>query len=111
MPLVALDEPMSNALVTMSAKSFGCVGVLDGAGALAGVITDGDLRRHMDGALLTRRAGEIMTTSPKTIAPTALAAVALETMNSTRITSLFVVDGGQPIGLIHLHDLLRAGVA
>lgn len=110
LPLVSLDEPMSAALVTMTAKSFGCVGVVDGAGKLAGVITDGDLRRHMDGSLLVRRAGEIMTKSPKAIAGTALAAVALETMNSTRITSLFVVDDGRPAGLIHLHDLLRAGV-
>lgn len=110
LPLVTLDEAMSGALVTMSAKSFGCVGVTDSAGKLAGVITDGDLRRHMDGSLLGKRAGEIMTTSPKTIGATALAASALETMNSTRITSLFVVDGGKPVGLIHLHDLLRAGV-
>lgn len=111
LPLVALDEPMSGALVTMSAKSFGCVGVLDGAGHLAGVITDGDLRRHMDGGLLDKRADEIMTTQPKTIGPAVLAASALETMNSTRITSLFVVEAGRPVGLIHLHDLLRAGVA
>lgn len=111
LPLVPYDEAMSGALVTMSAKSFGCVGVLDGDGKLAGVITDGDLRRHMDGGLLGKRAGEIMTKSPKTIGGGALAASALETMNSTRITSLFVVEGGKPVGLIHLHDLLRAGVA
>lgn len=111
LPLVPYEEPMSGALVTMSAKSFGCVGVVSADGKLAGVITDGDLRRHMDGGLLDKRAGEIMTKSPKTIGGATLAASALETMNSTRITSLFVVEGGKPVGLIHLHDLLRAGVA
>lgn len=111
LPLVALDELMSVALVTMSSKSFGCVGVTDPEGRLDGVITDGDLRRHMNSGLLDKRAGEIMTRKPKTIVATALAASALEVMNSTRITSLFVVHAEKPVGLIHLHDLLRAGVA
>jgi arabinose-5-phosphate isomerase len=87
-----------------------CVGVTDGAGRLAGVITDGDLRRHMDSALLARRAGEVMTREPKTIRAEALAAEALHIMNTTKITSLFAVEDGRPVGLLHIHDCLRAGI-
>jgi arabinose-5-phosphate isomerase len=93
----------------MSEKRFGAVGVVDGDGALAGMITDGDLRRHMDG-LLTHTAGEVMTKAPQTIAPGALAAEALKIMNDRRITVLFVVEAGRPVGILHVHDLLRAGV-
>ncbi|WP_454717091.1 KpsF/GutQ family sugar-phosphate isomerase [Caulobacter segnis] len=109
LPLIGLDAPMPDALLVMSEKRFGAVGVVDGAGALAGMITDGDLRRHMDG-LLTHTAGEVMTEAPQTIAPGALAAEALKIMNDRRITVLFVVEAGQPVGILHVHDLLRAGV-
>ncbi|MBO9544333.1 KpsF/GutQ family sugar-phosphate isomerase [Caulobacter sp.] len=109
LPLIGLDAPMPDALLVMSEKRFGAVGVVDGAGALAGMITDGDLRRHMDG-LLTHSAGEVMTKAPLTITPGALAAEALKIMNDRRITVLFVVEADRPVGILHVHDLLRAGV-
>lgn len=111
LPLVAEDEAMSQAIVTMSAKSFGCLGVVGDDGRLLGMITDGDLRRHMDDDLLKAAAREVMTFSPKTIARDALAASALEVMNASRISALFVVEDGRPAGILHVHDLLRAGVA
>ena len=111
LPLVCEDTPMSAALVTMTQKSFGCLGVVDGRGRLAGVITDGDLRRHMGDSLLTARTGDIMTKKPKVVTPRMLASAALEVLNASRITALFVVDKGKPVGIVHVHDLLRAGVA
>jgi arabinose-5-phosphate isomerase len=109
LPLIAADAPMPAALLVMSEKRFGAVGVVDPAGRLAGLITDGDLRRHMDG-LLQHTAGEVMTRGPLTIAPGALAAEALKIMNERRITVLFVVEADRPVGVLHVHDLLRAGV-
>ena len=111
LPLVNENAPMSAALVTMTQKSFGCLGVLDSKGRLAGVITDGDLRRHMNADLLAARTADIMTRKPKSVAPDTLASAALEMLNASRITALFVVDKGKPVGIIHIHDLLRAGVA
>jgi arabinose-5-phosphate isomerase len=111
MPLVADDMRVANALVTMTQKSFGCLGVVDGKGRLAGVITDGDLRRHMGSDILDKSTAEIMTKKPKTITPDMLASAALETINASRITALFVVDKGRPVGIVHVHDLLREGVA
>jgi arabinose-5-phosphate isomerase len=111
LPLVGENALMSAALVTMTQKSFGCLGVTDGKGRLVGVITDGDLRRHMGADLLTARSGDIMTRKPKSVAPDMLASAALEVLNSSRITALFVVDKGKPVGIVHVHDLLRAGVA
>jgi arabinose-5-phosphate isomerase len=111
LPLVNEDVPMGAALVTMTQKSFGCLGILDSKGRLAGVITDGDLRRHMDANLLAARTSDIMTKKPKSVAPDTLASAALEMLNASRITALFVVDKGKPVGIIHIHDLLRAGVA
>jgi arabinose-5-phosphate isomerase len=84
--------------------------VVDEDFLLAGIVTDGDLRRHMGNGLLSRRAGEIMTPGPKTISPELLASAALEVINSSSITALFVVENGRPVGIIHIHDLLRAGV-
>lgn len=112
-PLVPADAPMSEALLVMSQKGFGVVGVTDPAGALAGIVTDGDLRRNMVG-LLERRAGEVMTRNPQTVATTALASEALGIMNARKITTLFAVDPerpGQVAGVLHVHDCLRAGVA
>ena len=109
LPLVAAAAAMPAALLVMSEKRFGAAGVIDPAGKLIGLITDGDLRRHMDG-LLDHRADEVMTRAPLTIAPNALAGEALKVMNERRITVLFVVDDGQPVGILHVHDLLRAGV-
>jgi arabinose-5-phosphate isomerase len=111
LPLARVDTPMTEALVMMTQKALGCLGVVDGEGQLVGIITDGDLRRHMGPALLASTAGQIMTPSPKTIKPTALASSALDVLNKSRITTLFVVERGKPIGLIHVHDLLRASVA
>ena len=114
-PLIAPDTLMADALVTMTASSFGCIGVLDEQGGLAGVITDGDLRRNMSADLVKRPAGAIMTPGPKTIRPGALAEEALAIMNESAITSLFVVDGDAAvpaaIGIVHVHDCLRAGIA
>src|SRR5579883_2559735 len=111
-PLVAPEAAMSEAILVMSEKSFGCVGVCAADGRLVGVITDGDLRRHMNEGLLGRRVAEVMHPEPKTIAAGALAAEALGAMNRQAITALFVVDEAQrPIGFLHMHDCLRAGVA
>jgi arabinose-5-phosphate isomerase len=110
LPLTAADVPMAEALVVMTEKAFGCLGVVDADGLLAGIITDGDLRRNMGDKLLSRRTGEIMTAGPKTASPDLLASAALEMINSSSITALFVVEGGRPVGIIHIHDLLRAGV-
>ncbi len=111
LPLAREAEAMSDALVTMTQKSFGCLGIVDGKGRLVGVVTDGDLRRHMGRDLLASRAGDIMTKRPKTIGPDMLASAALELINASRITALFVVEKGKPVGILHVHDLLRAGVA
>jgi arabinose-5-phosphate isomerase len=93
----------------MTEKRFGCVGVVDD-GRLIGLITDGDLRRHMEG-LMGHSAVEVMTPHPLTALAPTLAAEALKLMNDRRITVLFVVDdGGRPVGILHVHDLLRAGV-
>jgi arabinose-5-phosphate isomerase len=112
-PVVGLDTPMSDVLLEMTAKRLGCVGVVSGLGGLIGIITDGDLRRHMEDDLLGRRAAEIMTPGPKTIRPQALAAEALAMMNQAErpFTVIFVVEGKRPVGALHLHDCLRAGVA
>ncbi|EGF92480.1 arabinose 5-phosphate isomerase [Asticcacaulis biprosthecium C19] len=110
LPLIGEGAPMSEALLVMTAKSFGVVGVCNG-GALTGIITDGDLRRHMDG-LMTKRAADVMHRGPRTIAAGHLAVEALGVMNDRKITCLFVVDETKtPVGLIHIHDCLRAGVA
>ena len=113
LPLANTGSIMRDVLVSMTEKSFGCVGIIDADGKLAGIITDGDLRRHIkDQALLTKTARAVMTPNPQTIAPTALAAEALNILNTKRRTQLFVVDGAhKPVGIIHIHDLLRAGIA
>jgi arabinose-5-phosphate isomerase len=110
-PLLPLGTRMSDALVEMSTKSFGCVGITDPAGSLVGIITDGDLRRHMRPDLIDARVEQVMTRSPKTLRPDQLASEALELFNSSKITAAMVIDGGKPVGIVHLHDLLRAGVA
>ncbi len=110
-PLSGSDEPMSTALLTMTQKAFGCLGIVDAQGRLAGVITDGDLRRHMGPNLHNAKTADIMTKKPKTISPDMLASAALDMLNKSRITALFVVDKGRPVGVLHVHDLLRAGVA
>ncbi len=111
MPLVGPDTAMAEALFEISSKAFGCVGVTDEAGALLGIVTDGDLRRSMSTDLLQRPVSAIMTAAPKTIRPRALVAEAVAAMNEAQITALFVVEDGLPVGIVHVHDCLRAGVA
>jgi len=111
MPLVALGTRMSDAVVVMTGKGFGCVGITDAHGMLAGIITDGDLRRHMRPDLLSAKVEDVMTRNPKTVRPDQLASEALEILNSSKITALIVAEGRRPVGILHLHDLLRAGVA
>lgn len=113
-PLGPADMPMDRALLVMTGKGFGCLGAVDGAGRLVGVLTDGDLRRGMGPGLLSRRVAELMNREPRTIGAEALAGEALRAMNegARRVTTLFVLDAdGRPQGILHVHDLLRAGVA
>jgi arabinose-5-phosphate isomerase len=110
-PLIKRGAPMSEAIVEMSAKGFGCVAVTDDSGKLAGVITDGDLRRHMRADLMQAPVDEIMTASPKVVRPDQLASEALQLINSSKITALIVVESDRPVGIVNFHDLLRAGVA
>jgi arabinose-5-phosphate isomerase len=110
-PLKPLGTQMSEALVEMTSKGFGCVGIVDGRGLIVGIVTDGDLRRHMGPDLMAATVDEVMTKNPKTIGRDTLAGEALELLNSAKITALIVADAGKPVGIVHLHDLLRAGVA
>ncbi|WP_422642760.1 KpsF/GutQ family sugar-phosphate isomerase [Zavarzinia sp.] len=111
-PLTTAQTRMDQVILTITSGHFGCAGVVDSAGRLVGVITDGDLRRKMGPGLLTLGAGEVMNRNPRTTTENALGAEALFIMNSKAITALFVVDGnGRPVGILHIHDLLRAKVA
>ena len=110
-PLVRSGTAMQEAILEMSRKGFGCVGVLDGDGSLAGIITDGDIRRQIANDLMSRTVDEVMTRAPKTVGPDTLVATALQTVNASSITSLMVVERGEVAGLVHLHDLLRIGAA
>jgi arabinose-5-phosphate isomerase len=110
-PLKPLGTKMADALVEMSAKGFGCVGIVDARGHIVGIITDGDLRRQMRPDLIKAVVDDVMTKNPKTISRDTLAGEALEVLNSSKITTLIVTDAGKPVGILHLHDLLRAGVA
>jgi len=110
-PLVARGTRMSDALLEMSGKGLGCVGVTGEESRLLGIITDGDLRRHMRPDLLDTAVDEVMTTNPRTIRPDQLVSEAIEMLNSLKITSLFVVEADRPVGIVHIHDLLREGAA
>ena len=113
LPLTRDTSPMSEALLAISRSGFGVTGVTDAGGGLIGIITDGDLRRQMEG-LLTLTAGQVMTHAPRTVTPDALAEKAMAIMNDHKITCLFVVDpvaSRNAVGILHIHDLLRAGVA
>ena len=111
LPLVPIGARMDAAILEISAKGFGCVVVANGDGTLAGIVTDGDLRRHLRPDLGSLLVDEIMTRSPRTIAPDALVASALELQETSKITALIVVENGRPVGLVHYLDLLRVGVA
>jgi len=111
LPVKPLGTIMSDALAEMTAKGLGCVCIVDARGLLAGIITDGDLRRQMRPDLVTALVDEIMTENPRTIGRDSLASEAVELLNSAKITTLVVTDAGRPVGILHMHDLLRAGVA
>jgi arabinose-5-phosphate isomerase len=110
-PIVPSGTRMSDAIVEMTAKGFGCVGITDNAGKLIGIITDGDLRRHMSENLLSRFVDDVMTRGPKTVKPDHLAGEAMAILNAVKVTVLFVVENEKPVGLVRFHDLLRIGVA
>ena len=113
-PSVGRETPMNDAIHEMSRKMMGITAVVDGGGRLVGVISDGDLRRLLekDPALLSRKAGDCLHADPRTVDPEEFASSALDRMETAKITSLFVVDGGGRLtGALHLHDLLSAGIA
>ncbi|WFU42387.1 KpsF/GutQ family sugar-phosphate isomerase [Bradyrhizobium sp. CB82] len=110
-PVKPVGTMMSEAVVEMSAKGLGCVCIVSSTGEIAGIITDGDLRRHMRPDLLTATVDDIMTKQPKTVPPSMLATEMLEVLNTRKITTLIVAEANKPVGIVHLHDLLRAGVA
>ena len=110
-PLSPVGARMSEALIEMSRKGFGCVGIVDGEGQLVGIITDGDLRRHMSNNLLETTVDDVMTRKPKTVRPDQLISETLELLNSMKVTALFAIEAGKPVGIVHIHDLLRAGAA
>jgi arabinose-5-phosphate isomerase len=110
-PRIGVGAKMADAILEMSAKGFGCVGVFDESGALVGIITDGDLRRHLKShRIVDTPVEEVMTRSPRTVAPDALVAEALELI-SRKISALLVVEDGEVVGIIHFHDLLSVGAA
>ncbi len=108
-PLTNKDTLMSDAIILMTKFSFGCIGIIEN-NELVGVITDGDLRRNMNSEFLSKKVAQVMASSPVTITKETPVAAALQIMNSKKITSLFVVEGTKPIGIIHIHDCLRSGV-
>jgi arabinose-5-phosphate isomerase len=110
-PLARVGTLMSDAITEMTVKTFGCVGIVDAGGNLVGIITDGDLRRHMSANLLKLKVEAVMTRGPKTVRPDQLVSEALELLNTMKKTQLIVVEDGKPVGVVHFHDLLRAGVA
>ena len=106
-PLASQDATLSEALVIMTEKRFGCIGLTDAHGNLAGIITDGDLRRCLSGDILGRDSKDIMTRKPVTISGKITVSSAISLMNKKKITSLFVLEDGKPTGIIHLHDLIN----
>jgi arabinose-5-phosphate isomerase len=111
MPLMVRGTTMSEAIVLMTEKGFGCLGIVDHHGVLVGIITDGDLRRHLGPDLLSRLVDDVMTPSPKSIPPDMLVGAALDFVNQAKITTVFVAEDGRPIGIVHMHDFLRIGAA
>ena len=111
MPVTGDNLTMRDAILIMAEKRFGCIGITGADGRLDGIVTDGDLRRHMTGDLLEAHVRDIMTPDPITTTPDALAMEVIARMNETKIGAIFVVQEGRPVGIAHLHDFLRAGVA
>jgi arabinose-5-phosphate isomerase len=111
LPVVGSGTPFIKAVKAMTGKGFGVLGVTAADGRLAGIVTDGDLRRYLTSGVTAKAIDEVMTKSPKSVEPGMLAAEVLRTMNESKITQMFVLEGGKPVGLIHMHDLLKAGLA
>jgi arabinose-5-phosphate isomerase len=111
LPVVKETDIMSHVLVVMTEKRFGCAGIVDSSGKLVGIVTDGDLRRNMNDGLLQKTAAQIMTKAPMVIAPSMLAAEAIKILNDSKRNQLFVVENSKPVGILHIHDLLHAGIA
>ena len=107
LPLAKLDEKMSKALITMTQKSFGCIGVVNQKKQIVGIITDGDLRRKLNSKFFDKKASEIMTKNPTLADENMLVVEAINIMNTKKITSLFICDKKKPLGIVHIHDLLR----
>jgi arabinose-5-phosphate isomerase len=111
LPVVPSGMPMREAIIEITAKRFGCAAIVGKDGKLEGIITDGDVRRAIERDLLSASVDAVMSRTPRTITPERLAAEAIEIMNAAKITVLIVVENARPVGIVHLHDLLRAGVA
>jgi arabinose-5-phosphate isomerase len=109
-PLIAPDLAIPQTLAAMTEGGIGCVGVVDGQGVLIGIVTDGDLRRRLNPEMFAKTASALMTAAPKVVAPDAPLADAIALMNQARVTTLFVAQAGRPVGVVHMHDLLAAGV-
>ena len=107
LPLAKLDEKMSKALITMTKKSFGCIGVINKKEQIVGIITDGDLRRKLNSKFFSKKASEVMTKNPTLVNKNMLIGEAINLMNTKKITSLFICDKKKPLGIVHIHDLLR----
>ncbi len=110
MPLVSGNLPMRDIILAMMSKRFGCIGLIDDAGKFVGMITDGDLRRSMNNKFMTKKSFDVMTANPYVVSKDMLGVKALRDMNERRVNAAFVVDKNVPIGIIHVHDLLRAGL-
>ncbi len=111
LPLVAPETPMPDVVLVMTQKTFGVAGVVDQGGVLVGIVTDGDLRRHIAGDLFSLKAADVMTRTPKFTPRNILAAEALRRMNEWKVTSVFVLEDDKPVGILRMHDILRAGAA
>ncbi len=107
LPLIKKNKKVSDAILEMTSKGKGCVGIISNKGDLEGIITDGDLRRHMSPNLLNKSVVEIMTNNPKTLLPSTLVSKALEMMNNQSITNYFITENKKPVGIVHMHDILR----
>ena len=107
LPLAKINEKMSKALITMTKKSFGCIGVINNKNQIVGIITDGDLRRKLNSKFFDKSASEIMTRNPTLANKNMLVAEAINLMNTKKITSLFICENKKPLGIVHIHDLLR----
>lgn len=110
MPILSEDSNMQQVLLEMTSKRLGCVGFINNDGILTGMLTDGDLRRCLDSEIFSKNVADLMTKNPKTVSKDILASEVIKIMNEKKITNIFVVEDGMPIGVIHIHDLLNSGV-